>query len=57
MEEFLLSKITKEMPAFQAGIRTPLAPYDFDRLVEKLEAEGKIKVEKDERLGLTLTRL
>lgn len=57
MEEFLLSKITKEVPAFQLAIHTPLVPYDFDRLIEKLEAEGKIRVEKDEIWGRTMTRL
>lgn len=57
MEEFLLSKITKEIPAFQLAIHTPLAPYDFDRLIERLEGEGKIRVEQDEKSGRRMTRL
>lgn len=57
IEEFLLSKITKEMSAFEVGIRTPLSPYDFDRLIEKMEAERKVKVDMDEQWGRRITRL
>jgi gamma-glutamyl:cysteine ligase YbdK (ATP-grasp superfamily) len=57
IEEFVFSKLTKEVPLFEAAIRTPLSPYDFDRLVDKLEAEGRIKVAKDETWGRTLTKL
>jgi len=57
IEDFLLSKITREMSAFEAGIRTPLSPYDFDRLIEKLEAEGKVRVDMDEQWGRRITRL
>jgi len=56
IEAFLLSKITREMSAFEVGVRTPLSPYDFDRVIEKLEAEGKVKVEMDEKWGRRITR-
>jgi hypothetical protein len=57
IEEFLLSKITREMSAFEVGVRTPLSPYDFDRVIEKLESEGKIRVEMDEKWGRRISRI
>lgn len=57
IEEFLLSKITREMSAFEVGVRTPLSPYDLDRLIEKLEASGEVKVEMDERWGRRISRI
>ena len=56
IEDFLLSKITKDMPAFEVGVRTPLSPYDFDRLIDKLVAEGKVKTEMDEKWGRRISR-
>ena len=56
IEDFLLSKITKDMPAFEVGVRTPLSPYDFDRLIDKLVAEGKVKTEMAEKWGRRISR-
>jgi hypothetical protein len=56
MEEFLLSKITKDVPAFEVAVLTPLSPYDFDVLIDRLRQEGKVRVEEDLQWGRTISR-
>ncbi len=57
MDDFLLSKITKDVPAFEVAVLTPLSPYDFDALIERLRRQGRVRVEDDPQWGRKISRL